>query len=62
MDKSCFSVTSGFDDSIDKEYWKNQDYIARLQSMEMMRIINYGYDPLTSRLQRILKITELKKS
>jgi len=54
MDKTHFSVASLFDASDEKEYWLSKKPLERLQAMELMRQINYGYDPVTTRLQRIL--------
>jgi hypothetical protein len=62
IDKSYFSVLSGFNDAADKVYWLNQDYSTRLQSIELLRKINYGHDSLVARLQRVLEIAAFKKS
>ena len=34
----------------------------RLESVELMRQINYGYDPTTTRLQRVLEVAQLTSS
>ena len=62
IDKSSFSISTGFDENSDIAYWKNQNYIERLKSMELMRKLNYGYEPSTERLQRVFEIAQLKKS
>ncbi len=61
MDKNTFSVTSLFDDSDEKAYWLSKTSYERLEAMELMRQINYGYDPTTARIQRILEVAELTR-
>ncbi len=58
IDKSKLSVTSLFDKSDDKEYWLSKTPQERLAALELMRQINYGYDPTTARLERVLEIAE----
>ncbi|MFO7889378.1 MAG: hypothetical protein R6V04_03465 [bacterium] len=57
IDKSSLSVVSLSDQSHDKNYWFSRTPIERLQHIELLRRINYG-NGATSRLQRILEITE----
>jgi hypothetical protein len=57
MDKSAFSVVSLYEPSDEKEYWLSKTPQERLEAMELMRQIVYGYDPTTERLQRVLEIT-----
>jgi hypothetical protein len=57
IDKTSFSTTSLLDDSTDKHYWFSKTPLERLEAVELMRQINYGYDP-SSRLQRVLTIAE----
>ncbi|MDE0634608.1 MAG: hypothetical protein OXI43_01970 [Candidatus Poribacteria bacterium] len=59
MDKTAFSVTTLSEKSGDKEYWLSKTPQERLEALELMRQINYGYDPTTARLQRVLEIVEL---
>jgi len=61
IDKTAFSVTA-LSDEIDKEeikYWLSKTPQERLQALELTRQIVYGYDPSSTRLQRVLTITEL---
>jgi hypothetical protein len=58
INKKAFSVSSLSDESDDKLYWISKTPIERLIATELMRQINYGYDPTTTRLQRVLKIIE----
>jgi hypothetical protein len=60
LDRNAFSVVSLADDSIDIKYWQEHTPIERLEAVEQIRQILYGYDQSTTRLQRILEITELK--
>lgn len=61
MDKEEFSVLSSFKEAneADKAYWHSKTPQERMAALELMRQINYGYDPTTERLQRILEIAEL---
>ena len=59
MDRSTLSVTTFSEKSGDKEYWLSKMPQERLAALELMRQINYGYDPTTARLQRVLEIVEL---
>ena len=62
MDKSVLSVTSLFDKSDEKAYWLSKTPHERLEAVELMRQINYGYNPITSRLQRVLEVAQLTSS
>lgn len=62
MDKSVLSVVSLSEESDDKEYWHAKTPQERLEAVELMRQINYGYDPTTIRLQRVLEIVQLTSS
>ena len=44
----------------DKTYWHSKTPQERLEALELMRQINYGYNPTTERLQRVLEVDELK--
>ena len=59
MDKTAFSVTSLFDESDEKAYWLSKTPDERLEAMELMRQIIYGYNPSTIRLQRVFEVAEL---
>ena len=59
MDKTAFSVTTLSEKSNDKEYWLSKTPQERLQALEMMRQINYGYDPATTRPEKVLEIVQL---
>ncbi len=60
LDKSAFSIGSLHGESDEKIFWKSQSPAQRLEALELMRQINYGYNPATARLQRFFETTKLK--
>ena len=60
MDKTAFSVASLHDEPDDKAFWLSKTPYERLEAVELMRQVIYGYDPATSRLQRIFEVAQLK--
>lgn len=62
MDKSKIEVTSLHDAPRDKDYWLAKSDNERLEGIEFMRQVLYGYDPSAARLQRVLEIVELGTS
>ena len=62
MDRTSFSVSSLTAPSDEKEYWQSKTVAERLQALEFLRQIAYGYDPATARLQRVLTVAELTQS
>ena len=62
MDKSALSVASISEETDDKEYWHAKTPQERLEAVELMRQINYGHDPATTRLQRVLEVVQLTSS
>lgn len=58
IDKSAISIVSLYDDSGDKDYWHSKTPRERLEALEVMRQINYGYDPTTIRLQRVFEVVQ----
>ena len=60
LDRSAFRVDSLTDDSGEKAYWRSKTPLERLYALESMRRILSGYDPATTRLQRIFEVAELK--
>lgn len=57
MDKSVLSVAT-FEDDDTGVYWTSRTVEERLEAMELMRMINYDYNPVTDRLQRVLEVDE----
>ncbi|RKY24375.1 MAG: hypothetical protein DRP83_07810 [Planctomycetota bacterium] len=60
LDKNAFSIGSLHGESDEKSFWKSQSPAQRLEALELMRQINYGYASTTARLQRFFEITKLK--
>ena len=61
MHKSVLSVTSLSEESDEKAYWQTKTPHERLEAVELMRQINYGYNPATTRIQKVLKVVQLKQ-
>jgi len=61
MDKTSFSVVSLADEPDEKNYWLSRTPQERLQTVELLRQLNYGYDPATARLQRVFGVDELQE-
>ena len=60
LDRTAFQVGSLDDDREEVEYWRAKTPEERMEALELMRQIIYGYDPATTRLQRVLEIVDLK--
>ena len=59
IDKTVFSVsTLEQNDKDEKAYWFSKTPYERLDALETMRQIIYGYDPATTRLQRVFEVTQ----
>jgi hypothetical protein len=55
--RNAFAVASLFDQSDEKSYWLSKTPYERLEAVELMRQIIYGYDPSATRLQRVFEVT-----
>jgi hypothetical protein len=60
LDRAAFVVASLDDDSSEREHWRSKTPGQRMEALELMRQIIYGYDPATTRLQRVLEVAELE--
>ena len=60
LDRSVFEVGSLDDEDPDKAYWRSKSPQERMEALELLRQVIYGYDPATTRLQRILEVAELE--
>ena len=58
LDRTAFKVGSLTEPSDEKKYWLAKSPYERLATVETMRQILYGYNPLTTRLQRVLEVTQ----
>lgn len=61
VDRTAYRVDSLSAESDEKEYWKSRTPLERLAALELMRQINYGYDPATARLQRVFEVAKLSR-
>ena len=59
MDRNFFDVRSLNDPSDEKGFWLSRSPFQRLEVVEILRQLNYGYDPTTARLQRVLEVAQL---
>ena len=60
LDRSAFEVGSLDDEDTDKAYWHAKSPQERMEALELLRQIIYGYDPATTRLQRVFEVAELE--
>jgi hypothetical protein len=60
LDRSAFIVASLFEPSDEKQYWLAKTPYQRLEALEQMRQIIYGYHPTTTRLQRFFEVAQLQ--
>lgn len=58
LDRMHFSVAK-LNDSDEKAYWLSKSPAERLEAVELMRQMIYGYDPIRDRLRRILTVVRL---
>lgn len=59
MDKSTLTFSTLDEPSDDKAYWLSKTPLERLEALELMRQIVYGYDDANPpRLQRVLEIAQ----
>jgi hypothetical protein len=54
MDKTHVEVGSLDDEPDDVAYWLSQPVEKRFEAIEFLRQVQYGYDPATERLQRVI--------
>ena len=59
LDRSVFEVGSLDDEDPNKAYWQAKSPQERMEALELLRQIIYGYDPATTRLQSVLEVAEL---
>ena len=60
MDKRTLEITSIYNGN-DHNYWAKKSYLERIEALEKLRRIIFGYDASAERLQRTFTITQLKK-
>jgi hypothetical protein len=59
VDRQTLVVTTIDDEADDRAFWLTRTPTERAQAVEFLRQMNYGYDPATTRLQRVLEVVEL---
>jgi hypothetical protein len=60
MERSVISVVSLHEqDEEVKRYWRGKSPHERLRAIEETRQMIYGYDPASTRLQRVLEVVHL---
>jgi hypothetical protein len=60
LNKAAFSISDLDDKDEEKKFWFAKTPEERIQATETMRQILYGYDPTTTRLQRVFEVIDLK--
>jgi hypothetical protein len=58
LDRTSFSIRGLYEESDEPGYWAKKTPQERLEALEQMRQILYGYDPAATRLQRVLTVTQ----
>lgn len=59
VNRSVISITT-ISESDEKDYWLAQTPEKRLEAMEMMPRVSYGYDENSPGLQRVPELTQRK--
>jgi hypothetical protein len=62
VDRTALSVGSLGDQYTELEYWLTKTPQERMEALEVLRQVIYGYDPASARLQRVLEVVELGAS
>ena len=60
VDRTAFSVVSLHDEDSDLQYWLSRTPEERLEALEIMRQIVFGYDSETARIEKVIEILSLK--
>ena len=60
LDRSAFEIVALDEEGDDRTYWRTRSPQERMEALELLRQIIYGYDPATSRLQRFFEVAELE--
>ena len=59
IDRSAFSVAGfGEQDEDNRNYWLSKTPLERLEGVETIRRVLYGYDPACVRIERVLEVVE----
>lgn len=61
IDRTAFSVVNREEArQQDIAFWRTKTPLERLAALESLRQTTYGYDPLTTRLQRVFEVVKRK--
>jgi hypothetical protein len=60
LDKRAVSVVCEGSAEEDVAWWRTRSPDERFQHIEYLRQVNYGYNPATSRLQRVLEVVKCR--
>ena len=58
VDRGQFCVGSFDDENDERAFWHRQSLEKRLEGIEFMRQVAYGYDPDSQRLQRVFEAAQ----
>ncbi len=58
FDKTAVEIVDLADSNGDREYWWSRTPDERWAMVEHLRRLNYGYDPATTRMERVLEIVD----
>ncbi len=61
VDRSVLTYANLTDPPDDLDYWRDKTFAERMTAIELLRQLNYGYDPNTARLQRVLEYAQLER-
>ena len=59
VDRSALEIASLEEHESERRYWRAKSTQERMQALELMRQIIYGYDPATTRLQGFFEVAQL---
>jgi hypothetical protein len=59
VDRAAFRVDDLTSESDERAYWRSRTPDERMEALELLRQIIYGYDPATCRLQRVLEVVDV---
>jgi hypothetical protein len=62
IQRDALTVGSILEKSDEKSYWLSKTAYERLEAVELMRQIIYGYDPSATRLQRVFEVAQRSQS
>jgi hypothetical protein len=60
VDRKVFSIVSMSEIEKDLTYWMSKTPEERIEAVEFLRQLIFGYDPATERLQRVFETAEFK--